>query len=96
MNPAILIPVLAFVSVACIIGMLAFVFRQDGPKTATRLDMLIGKGKRKEIVSTRSSVEADPAAHSVARVKPPRWLRPVPQHRSSPESPDCCSRTTLP
>ena len=36
------IPMMVFVSVASIIGLLAFVFRDTTPKAATRLDMLIG------------------------------------------------------
>jgi tight adherence protein B len=43
-----IVSLLAFVSAAGFVGLLAFVFRDTGPKTATRLDMLIGKGKRKE------------------------------------------------
>jgi tight adherence protein B len=46
MSNPMLISVLAFVSVAGVIGVLAFVFRDTSPKTATRLDMLIGKRKR--------------------------------------------------
>jgi tight adherence protein B len=48
MNLMLLVPVLAAVSVAALIGVLAFVFRNDGPKTATRLDMLIGKRRRED------------------------------------------------
>src|SRR4051794_28550929 len=48
MNLALLVPLLAAVSVAALIGVLAFVFRDGGPKTATRLDMLIGKRRRED------------------------------------------------
>jgi tight adherence protein B len=48
MSASLMISLLAFISVAGFVGLLAFVFRDTGPKTATRLDMLIGKGKRKE------------------------------------------------
>ncbi len=48
MNLMLLVPVLAAVSVAALIGVLAFVFRDGGPKTATRLDMLIGKRRRED------------------------------------------------
>src|SRR5260370_5004790 len=48
MNLMLLGPVLAAVSVAALIGVLAFVFRDGGPKTATRLDMLIGKRRRED------------------------------------------------
>jgi hypothetical protein len=43
----VLISMMVFVGVAAVIGLLAFVFREGPPKTATRLDMLIGK-RRKE------------------------------------------------
>ena len=42
-----LLPALVFVCVSALIGVLAFVFRGDTPKAATRLDMLVGK-RRKE------------------------------------------------
>src|SRR5271155_19352 len=48
MNLVFLVPVLAAVSVAALIGVLAFVFRDTGPKTVTRLDMLIGKRRRED------------------------------------------------
>jgi tight adherence protein B len=47
-----LVSAMVFVGVAALVGMLAFVFRDKGPQTATRLDLLVGKGRR----------EADPAA----------------------------------
>ena len=63
MNPMLLIPVLAFLSVAALIGVLAFVFRDTTPQTATRLDMLIGKRRREDDPSTdilrRSAFEND-------------------------------------
>jgi tight adherence protein B len=43
-----LIPLLAFVAVAALVGVLAFVFRDSTPKTATRLDLLVGKRKRED------------------------------------------------
>src|SRR6516162_265350 len=48
MNLMLLVPLLAAVSVAALIGVLAFVFRDGGPKTATRLDLLIGKRRRED------------------------------------------------
>src|SRR5579871_3746533 len=42
-----IIPALVFVCVAALIGVLAFVFRDQTPKAATRLDLLVGK-RRKE------------------------------------------------
>jgi tight adherence protein B len=46
LSSPVIIYALVFVSVASLVGLLAFVFREGGPKTATRLDLLIG-GKRK-------------------------------------------------
>ncbi len=44
----ILISVLVFIGVSCLIGMVAFVFREQGPQTATRLDLLVGKRTRQD------------------------------------------------
>lgn len=44
----IIISALVFIGVATLIGMLAFVFREQGPQTATRLDLLVGKRSRQE------------------------------------------------
>src|SRR5947209_14371930 len=44
----VLVPVLVFVAVAGVIGLLAFVFREQGPQTATRLDLLVGKRSRQD------------------------------------------------
>jgi tight adherence protein B len=41
-----LISVLAFVAVAAVVGVLAFMFRGDGAQTATRLDVLVGKRRK--------------------------------------------------
>jgi tight adherence protein B len=43
-----LITVGAFVAVAAVIGVLGFVFRDNGPKTQARLDNLVGKRRREE------------------------------------------------
>src|SRR5262245_50060634 len=45
MTPAI-ISLLVFAGVTALIGLLAFVFREQSPQTATRLDMLVGKRHR--------------------------------------------------
>src|SRR5690606_20718482 len=42
------ISMLAFLGVSGAIGLLAFVFREQGPQTATRLDLLVGKRSRQE------------------------------------------------
>jgi tight adherence protein B len=43
-----LISIVAFVAVAALVGMLAFVFRDQTPQTATRLDLLVGKRGREQ------------------------------------------------
>src|SRR5262245_12746249 len=48
MTPTLLIPILAFVAVAAVVGVLAFVFRDGGPKTANRLDVLVGKRTKED------------------------------------------------
>jgi tight adherence protein B len=42
------ISALVFIAVTAIIGMLAFMFRDQGPQTATRLDLLVGKRSRND------------------------------------------------
>ncbi len=46
-----LIPLMVFVGVAAVVGLLAFVFREQGPQTATRLDLLVGKRSRQELAN---------------------------------------------
>lgn len=43
-----IITVLVFVGVTSLFGMLAFVLRDQGPQTATRLDLLVGKRSRQD------------------------------------------------
>jgi tight adherence protein B len=78
MNLMLLIPVLAAVCVAALIGVLAFVFRDNGPKTATRLDMLIGKRRREDDPSQdilrRSAFEND--KKSFMELITPKFLSP--------------------
>src|SRR3954468_3301318 len=47
MSPTI-ISILVFLGVAAVVGLLAFVFREQGPQTATRLDLLVGKRSRQD------------------------------------------------
>ena len=58
-----LISALVFVGVAALIGLLAFVMRDAGPQTATRLDMLIGKRSRQDAqaadILRKTAFEAD-------------------------------------
>ena len=78
MNLMLLVPMLAAVSVAALIGVLAFVFRDNGPKTATRLDMLIGKRRREDDPSQdilrRSAFEND--KKSFMELITPKFLSP--------------------
>jgi tight adherence protein B len=46
MTTPLLISVLAFMTVTAVVGLLAFVFRDQMPQTATRLEMLVGKRPR--------------------------------------------------
>jgi tight adherence protein B len=59
----IIISALVFIGVSCLIGLLAFVFRDQGPQTATRLDLLIGKRSRQDAqaadILRRSAFEGD-------------------------------------
>jgi tight adherence protein B len=52
MTVTILISMMVFVGVSAVIGLLAFVFRDGPPKTATRLDMLIGKRRKEDDQAT--------------------------------------------
>jgi tight adherence protein B len=47
LNPTV-ISMMAFLAVSGIVGLLAFVFRDTTPRTATRLDLLVGKRRRDE------------------------------------------------
>ena len=47
MTPTIL-SMLVFLGVTAVVGLLAFVFREQGPQTSTRLDLLVGKRSRKD------------------------------------------------
>jgi tight adherence protein B len=58
-----LISVLAFLAVSSLIGVLAFVFREQTPQAATRLDLLVGKRRReddqKADILRKNAFEAD-------------------------------------
>src|SRR4051794_18657160 len=47
-SPTLLIPLLVFVGVIAVVGVLAFVLREQAPQTATRLDLLVGKRSRRD------------------------------------------------
>ncbi len=63
MNNPLLIPLVAFLTVSALVGLLAFVLRDNTPKTSTRLDMLIGKRRKdddeKADILRRSAFEGD-------------------------------------
>src|ERR1700730_2877226 len=48
MTSPILIMALVFIGVTAVVGVLAFMMREQGPQTATRLDLLVGKRSRQE------------------------------------------------
>jgi tight adherence protein B len=75
MSPVI-ISILVFVGVTCVIGVLAFVFREQGPQTATRLDLLVGKRSRQEQqaadILRKSAFEGD--KQSLLEMLTPKFL----------------------
>src|SRR5271163_1416890 len=79
LSSPVIIYALVFISVAGLVGLLAFVFRESGPKTATRLDLLIG-GKRKreeeqsQDILRKSAFEGD--KQSLIQALTPKFLSP--------------------
>jgi tight adherence protein B len=75
---AMLIPLLAFVTAAALVGLLAFVFRDSTPKTATRLDLLVAKRKRGDEQATdilrKTAFESD--KRSLLESLMPKFLSP--------------------
>jgi tight adherence protein B len=73
-----LVSAMVFVGVAALVGMLAFVFRDKGPQTATRLDLLVGKQRRGEDHSAdilrKSAFEND--KKSLLEMLTPKFLSP--------------------
>ena len=63
MTAAIMVSLLVFFTVASCVGLLAFVFRDNGPQTATRLDLLVGKRSRadneKADILRKTAMEGD-------------------------------------
>jgi tight adherence protein B len=78
MNPALLVPILAFMGVAALVGVVAFVFRDTGPKAASRLDVLVGKRRRDEDgqadILRRTAFEND--KNTLLEKLTPRFLSP--------------------
>jgi tight adherence protein B len=68
----------AFIAVSGLIGFLAFMFRDTTPKTATRLDMLVGKRRREDVdkqdILRRTAFEGD--KKSLLGILTPRFLSP--------------------
>lgn len=73
-----LISMLVFLAVTSVIGLLAFVFREQGPQTATRLDLLVGKRSRQEQqqadILRKSAFESD--KKSLLEALTPKFLSP--------------------
>lgn len=57
------ISILVFLAVTAVVGLLAFVFREQTPQTATRLDLLVGKRSRQDQqaadILRKSAIEGD-------------------------------------
>src|SRR3954447_3882700 len=74
----VLVSMLVFVGVTAVIGLLAFVFREQGPQTATRLDLLVGKRSRHEQqandILRKSAFES--AKKSLLEALTPKFLSP--------------------
>ncbi len=77
MTPTI-ISMLVFLGVTAVIGLLAFVFREQGPQTSTRLDLLVGKRSRKDQQATdilrKTAFEND--KRSLLEAITPKFLSP--------------------
>jgi tight adherence protein B len=75
---AMLISVMVFMAVASLVGLLAFVFRDQGPQTATRLDLLVGKRRREDDqaadILRKSAFEGD--KKSLMEALTPKFLSP--------------------
>jgi tight adherence protein B len=75
MTPTI-ISICVFLGVTMVIGLLAFVFREQGPQTATRLDLLVGKRSRQEQqaadILRKSAFESD--KKSLLEMLTPKFL----------------------
>src|SRR4051794_22221959 len=73
-----LIPLMVFLGVATAVGVLAFVFRDQGPQTSTRLDLLVGKRSRQDQqqndILRKSAFEGD--KKSLLAALTPKFLSP--------------------
>jgi tight adherence protein B len=82
-----MVSLLVFFTVASCVGLLAFVFRDNGPQTATRLDLLVGKRSRadneKADILRKTAVEGD--KRNLLDAVTPKFLSP----RTLFEQADC-------
>lgn len=73
-----LLYLLVFVGVTALVGLLAFVMREQTPQTATRLDMLVGKRSRQDVqnadILRKSAFEGD--KKSLLEMFSPKFLSP--------------------
>jgi tight adherence protein B len=73
-----LISMLVFLAVTAVVGLLAFVFRDQGPQTGTRLDLLVGKRSRQEHqaadILRKTAFEGD--KKSLLEALTPKFLSP--------------------
>src|ERR1700681_1533831 len=75
LSPAV-ISLVVFVITAVVIGLFAFVFRDNTQETATRLDLLVGKRRRddddKADILRKSAFEGD--KNSLLKMLTPKWI----------------------
>jgi tight adherence protein B len=73
-----LISGLVFVVVVALVGVMAFVFRDNGPKAASRLDLLVGKRRREDDqaadILRKTAFEGD--KKSLLEILTPKFLSP--------------------
>jgi tight adherence protein B len=78
MTTPVLISMLAFVLVSALVGLLAFVFRDQTPQAASRLDLLVGKRRREDDPSNdilrKTAFEND--KRSLLKALTPKFLSP--------------------
>src|SRR4051794_37668830 len=73
-----LVPGVVFLSVCVVVGVLAFVFRSETPKAATRLDLLVGKRRKDDDpqadILRKSAFEGD--KKSLMEMLTPKFMSP--------------------
>jgi tight adherence protein B len=87
MTTPLLVSILAFMTVTAIVGVLAFVLRDQTPQTVTRLELLVGKRRRDDAAASdilrKSAFEGD--RRSLLEAVTPKFLSP----RKMFEQADC-------